>query len=266
MQSPTNINTSYVTPAVLSPVTIHLLNNVTSEAVVITNTGYYLEMRLLPGTRVKPYVTGGPLLQERYLFEQIHFHWSNDDKCGSEHHVDGKCFSVEVHIVMYNQKYGSNNQATRYPDGIAVISFFGEVSPEDNPNFKGLVHKMSYISAPESNTTGSFHKEFNFVGVLFDQTTYYTFPGSLTTSPYSECVTWIMYSSKPFRISSRQINAFRKLRDKNGNVLIRGNDRLLQPFGNRPLTQPLINREIELSDKFNDVSVLLENKNQQRKG
>lgn len=47
-------------------------------------------MRLLPDTRVKPYVTGGPLLQERYLFEQIHFHWSNDDQCGSEHRVDGK--------------------------------------------------------------------------------------------------------------------------------------------------------------------------------
>lgn len=36
-----------------------------------------------------PFITGGPLLERRYLFEQMHFHWGPGD-CGSEHEINGR--------------------------------------------------------------------------------------------------------------------------------------------------------------------------------
>lgn len=36
-----------------------------------------------------PYIKGGLLpLNENYIFEQLHFHWSNSDESGSEHVLD----------------------------------------------------------------------------------------------------------------------------------------------------------------------------------
>lgn len=36
-----------------------------------------------------PYIEGGLLpLNERYIFAQLHFHWSNSDELGSEHALE----------------------------------------------------------------------------------------------------------------------------------------------------------------------------------
>ncbi|XP_055326234.1 carbonic anhydrase 7-like, partial [Sitodiplosis mosellana] len=39
--------------------------------------------------RVQPHLTGG-LLDGRYIFEQMHFHWGENDNFGAEHTIDGK--------------------------------------------------------------------------------------------------------------------------------------------------------------------------------
>ena len=44
----------------------------------------------------RPFITGTALDGKTYLFEQMHFHWSNDTKNGSEHAINGKKFSGEV--------------------------------------------------------------------------------------------------------------------------------------------------------------------------
>jgi len=38
----------------------------------------------------RPSVTGGPLMEDTFLLEQMHFHWSELDECGSEHWMDGE--------------------------------------------------------------------------------------------------------------------------------------------------------------------------------
>ncbi|VEN43315.1 unnamed protein product [Callosobruchus maculatus] len=40
---------------------------------------------------------------------------------------------------------------------------------------------------------------------------YYTYQGSLTTEPYTESVTWILYP-KPIQVSQEQVASFRKLK------------------------------------------------------
>ncbi len=44
-----------------------------------------------------------------------------------------------------------------------------------------------------------------------DRKSYWTYPGSLTTPPYSECVTWVVYKD-PIQVSASQMLAFRNLK------------------------------------------------------
>lgn len=40
--------------------------------------------------RKMPILVGGPLHEDHYVFEQLHFHWSEDDHSGCEHIFEGK--------------------------------------------------------------------------------------------------------------------------------------------------------------------------------
>lgn len=79
--------------------------------------------------KTKPYIKHGPLC-ENYLLEQIHFHWGSKDHTGSEHTVNGKIFSMEMHVVHYRQSAKSFEDALNVPSGVAVIAYFFEVSFE----------------------------------------------------------------------------------------------------------------------------------------
>jgi carbonic anhydrase len=46
-----------------------------------------------------------------YIFAQIHFHWGEDNEEGSEHTINGMHFPLEVHLVHYNSKYKSFDEA-----------------------------------------------------------------------------------------------------------------------------------------------------------
>merc|ERR1712096_328199 len=53
---------------------------------------------------------------------QLHLHWGNTDSVGSEHHLDGKSFAAEAHLVTSYQSSG-----TKY----AVIGRFFKVGAEN---------------------------------------------------------------------------------------------------------------------------------------
>lgn len=61
---------------------------------IIENTGKSAQLTFLgQTTEQRPYISGGPLKScvvdpERYIFEQMHFHWSEDDYFGSEHRIN----------------------------------------------------------------------------------------------------------------------------------------------------------------------------------
>lgn len=37
----------------------------------------------------QPYIIGGPLGKDKYIFEQLHFHWADTDESGCEHTLQG---------------------------------------------------------------------------------------------------------------------------------------------------------------------------------
>ncbi|XP_050308549.1 carbonic anhydrase 2 [Anthonomus grandis grandis] len=158
-----------------------------------------------------PYLVGGPLHGDTYVFEQLHFHWSEDDTGGCEHIFEGQAFSMEAHAVHYNKKYGSFEEAQDKPDGLAVVGFFLEATDnDDNPCFKKLTTAVQNITRVNATATVApdcltwIKEEAQCKG-------YYTYQGSLTTEPYLESVTWILYPT-PIHVSRQQVAHFRELK------------------------------------------------------
>lgn len=72
-------------------------------------------------------ISGGPLGENTYVFEQLHFHWGENDTEGSEDRINNHSFAMELHVVFYKKNYGSMNEAVNFPDGLAVLAYFFEV-------------------------------------------------------------------------------------------------------------------------------------------
>ena len=49
-------------------------------------------------------VISGGGLGGSYLFSQLHFHWGDSSSIGSEHHINGEVFPLEIHMVHYNSR------------------------------------------------------------------------------------------------------------------------------------------------------------------
>ncbi|XP_031637909.1 carbonic anhydrase 1-like [Contarinia nasturtii] len=162
-----------------------------------------------------------------FIFEQMHLHWGEKDDHGSEHVIDGKIFSGEIHLVHFNSKYGDFDTAANHRDGLVVVAFFIQAKGDKKnkmfakitdqiPNAREL-HAKSFLAADclKWMSTQELDKH------------YFMYHGSLTTPPYSEAVTWIIYR-KPIHVSKQQIAAFRKLRAADNIHQITKNRRQLQ--------------------------------------
>lgn len=174
-----------------------------------TNTGKTAVLRFKD--RETPSLIGGPLHDDVYVFEQLHFHWSDDDKSGCEHIFEGLAYSMEAHAVHYNKKYSSFEEAQDKHDGLAVIGFFLEATDnDDNPCFNKLAAAVKNIIKVDT-TTDVAADCLTWIKEEAQCKGYYTYQGSLTTEPYLESVTWILYPT-PIHVSRRQVAAFRELK------------------------------------------------------
>uniref|UniRef100_A0A8I5TFR2 Carbonic anhydrase n=1 Tax=Pongo abelii TaxID=9601 RepID=A0A8I5TFR2_PONAB len=153
----------------------------------------------------KAVLKGGPL-DGTYRLIQFHFHWGSLDGQGSEHTVDKKKYAAELHLVHWNTKYGDFGKAVQQPDGLAVLGIFLKVGSA-KPGLQKVVDVLDSIK-----TKGKCADFTNFDprGLLPASLDYWTYPGSLTTPPLLECVTWIVLK-EPISVSSEQMLKFRKL-------------------------------------------------------
>lgn len=201
---------------------------------------------MVPDDGVKPQIAGGPLPNGTvYEFVNVHFHWGSDDNEGSEHVLNGKRYSSEVHAVHYNTKYDSIEEALMHSDGIAVVTSFYQAT--DGPGLPGLQdvsNVLPSITEYESSTQIDNFKLSGLYGGIDSPTknVYFTYAGSLTTPPCSESVIWIIFIF-PLSVNSQQLKPFRDLEDENGEALVEnfrnvqnGNGRIV--YLNRPRPRP----------------------------
>ncbi|XP_037919860.1 carbonic anhydrase 2 [Hermetia illucens] len=182
----------------------------------------------------QPFIIGGPL-KNKYIFEQLHFHWAETDESGCEHTLEGITYAMEAHAVHYNSKYSNFNEAKNKPDGLAVVAFFIQACGEkDCPEFKKITEGIHIVEKP--NTSASLDSDcLSWIGLQELSKHYYTYKGSLTTAPYFESVTWIIYRT-PIYVSKGQVATFRNLQScpKDANKKIVNNFREIQVPPTKP--------------------------------
>jgi carbonic anhydrase len=148
----------------------------------IIDNGHTIMINYAPGSTIQ-------VGDKRYTLKQFHFHRP------SEEQIDGKAYEMSLHLVHADEQ---GNLAV-----IAVLLTRGG----DNP----LVHEL-WTDLPKEKEPEELlnNVQINVKALLPSNLGYYTFPGSLTTPPCTENVTWFVLK-QPVTVSAAEIQQFEKL-------------------------------------------------------
>jgi carbonic anhydrase len=158
-------------------------------------------------------ITGGPLGSNVYQLAQFHFHWGCEDSKGSEHTIDGKSYSMEMHMVHWKTSYGnfSNAASSGNADALAVLGVLFKAD-DDNHEYDPLedgTETLECVAQPNSAYGGVVNLG-RFMKTV-DPGHYFTYPGSLTTPPCTEAVIWTVFP-RIITINNDQLKSFRQLK------------------------------------------------------
>ena len=132
----------------------------------LTNNGHTIEEEYEPGSSL---TVNGVV----YGLSQFHFHTL------SEHTVAGRHAAMELHAVF----------ADPASDNKAVVGQLFVIGRTNRFVAELLTHGLPTKSGDEVNVPSQM---INVAGALTDTSRYYTYPGSLTTPPCTETVTWFV--------------------------------------------------------------------------
>ncbi len=138
---------------------------------------------------------------------QFHFHLP------SEHTVDAGAFPMEVHFV---------HQAEE--GDLGVIGVFMEAG---EPN---AAIATVWEAIPGAGESPVMLDAFDATALLPDGASHFRYPGSLTTPPCSEIVSWVVMTES-ISVSDEQIDAFRGLYSMNARPVQALNERVVQLRG-----------------------------------
>ncbi|XP_035785897.1 carbonic anhydrase 7-like [Anopheles albimanus] len=120
-------------------------------SIKLTNTGETVILSARWDGPDRPTISGGPLTG-RYIFSQLHFHWSDTALEGSEHTVDGAHLPLELHVIHYDDRYGSQDEAQRIPGGILCLVYFFTLKSRTNHFIAPLINALATLVLPDSHT------------------------------------------------------------------------------------------------------------------
>ena len=172
----------------------------------IRNNGHTIQVNYREGSFLR-------LNGQTYKLRQFHFHDP------SEHHIDGKVFPMEMHLVHQNDH------------GHIVVVGILLILGEENLVFSEVEKWMQQHTGHQLPAKGEevvTNLTFNLMDLLPHNTHHFSYHGSLTTPPCSEGVQWIVLKT-PIEIS--QIQADRSM------TTIGPNARPLQPLHQRELLE-----------------------------
>ncbi|XP_057367327.1 putative carbonic anhydrase 3 [Daphnia carinata] len=236
-QSPININPHKALVVNYPKLSFGFYDKVFPETV--TNNGHTVTLQIgkREGKDYLPYIENGGL-SDRYIFYQLHFHWGSKSNKGSEHRIANKRYPAELHMVHFSQKYDNFTEASKHPDGLAVLAVLIEMEKRDNIAFRHIEH-FDEITRPSANRGNSSVSNLSNPVALEDlipdnPLTFYRYNGSLTTPLCNEAVIWTVFDT-PIALSERQMNEFRELFDEEGHHLT-DNFRPVQSIHDRLVT------------------------------
>ncbi|XP_076678671.1 carbonic anhydrase 7 [Andrena cerasifolii] len=184
------------------------------------NTGTTVRITL-EGNRSPATIRGGPLANDVYQLQEVVFRWSPTSCKGAEHTLNGTWFTMEAQAIHFNTRYGKIENCWHAQDGLAICTYFlqaYQVSTwDEHPLFSKITDNLHKITQAESMTKLPANC-LNWMRQACQTTSYYTYLGSITTFPFHECATWIVFP-EPVRISENQAQLFRMLCNKHGSII-----------------------------------------------
>ena len=156
-------------------------------------------------------------------WELVQFHWHTP----SEHQIEGQATPLEMHLVHHR----SDGTAADGP--FLVIGVFLEEGPE-NSALAPIFENIPMVDAADETVPVP---GVDLTGVLPAGRESFRYSGSLTTPPFTEPVTWVVFA-EPITVSSEQIAAFEGL-------FAEGNTREVQPLNDREVLS-------DAADRFGD--------------
>ncbi|XP_064600587.1 uncharacterized protein LOC135466815 [Liolophura sinensis] len=212
LQSPINIaehKTKYE-PS-LRDFDLQIPSKATNPTMTVYNNGHTIKVSVDAGSG-DYMVRGGSLPSEaQYKIAQLHFHWGGENNKGSEHHVNGHAYPIEMHIVTWDSgNYASIMEAMKEPQGLAVLGVLFEISNDDNAALQPIVDVMEQVEDPELD------KKIKIPALLLedllpeDTSRYFRYNGSLTTPGCFESVVWTVFKETK-KLSHKQLRQFREI-------------------------------------------------------
>src|SRR5579862_3095251 len=152
----------------------------------IIDNGHTVMINYAPGSFIR---VGG----KQYELKQFHFHRPSEEK------INGKTFEMEVHLVHADT------------DGkLAVVAILLNKGSDN-----ALVHELwNDLPKEKEEEEAPEQVQIDLTQLLPANLGYYTFPGSLTTPPCSENVTWFVLK-QPVTITGTEIARFSSLYHNN---------------------------------------------------
>jgi len=154
---------------------------------------------------------------QRYVMLQMYFHWR-----GSEHTIDGKKFSAELHLV---------HQSESDPSKLAVLGFLFTLSDKNNTRLNNIIASLRDVREADADDYETTTIKLNeIIPTRFKK--YYRYPGSLTTPECAEIVEWFVVQDPILTISEEQLIDLQRIEDEDG-FLVLTNSRPVQPLNGR---------------------------------
>lgn len=188
----------------------------------------------------------GGQLPGKFRFCHIDFHWGSTSEQGSEHHIEGKAYPIEIQIVHHSTNYlnmadalssddSDSNKSVRF----AVFSILFDTSPSGSGrSIDSMLNALKKIKrAGDRTDLGSLDLEIP----LLKESRYYQYNGSLTSPPCTQGVMWFVFISR-VNISEKLLGQFRELFYSNGTQLV-NNFRPIQMRNNRTIVLYIYNQD-----------------------
>ena len=148
----------------------------------IIDNGHTVMINYAPGSFIQ-------VGDKKYQLKQFHFHRPSEER------INGKGYDMSLHLV-HADEHGN----------LAVVAVLLEQG-KDN----ALVEELwSDLPKEKEHEEQLDNVQINVKALLPSDLSYYTFPGSLTTPPCTENVTWFVLE-KPVTVSPAEIKRFEKL-------------------------------------------------------